>query len=162
MIGLSDFQKLPVRAALFTLITSVELVMATCIGAVTWPDGADSWLALLSQKRRKKTRDKIDQSKQNDSFINEVLHTQLADKCTIIRKRKLIPGSQKKLTRDFSAICTLRDQVAHANYYAETPTKALNLCSLVRWSRRSCRFNNCLLAQRRSRRTTDRAAVSCP
>ena len=132
LVGLSDFHKLPVRAALFTLITSVEIAMATCIAAVTWPDGGASWLALLSEKRRKETRDKIGQSKQNDSFINEILHTQLADKCTIIRKSKLIQGSQRKLTREFSAICKLRDEIAHANYYAETPTKALKVCSVVK------------------------------
>ena len=132
LVGLSDLQKLPVRAALFTLITSVEIAMGTCIEAETWPDGADSWLALLIENRRKETRDKIDQSKRNDSFISEIVHTQLADKCRIIRKKKLISGSQKKLKRDFFAICKLRDQIAHANYYAETPEKALKVCSVVK------------------------------
>ena len=44
----------------------------------------------------------------------------------------LIPGSQRQLERDFSAIRDLRDPLAHASLYAETPQAALELCSAVR------------------------------
>ena len=131
LVDLSDLQQLPVRAALFTLITSLEIAMAKRIEA-KWPDGAESWLAFLSKGGRKKVSEKIDKSKHDDSFISEIVCTELKDKCTIIRKQQLIPGSQKLLKRDFSAICKLRNQLAHANDYAATSDRALKVCSVVK------------------------------
>lgn len=48
----ADLQKLPVRAALFCLITALELAMASRIQA-TWPAGPD-WLCLLCEGRRRR------------------------------------------------------------------------------------------------------------
>ena len=132
LVGLSDLQQLPVRAALFTLITSLEMTMAKRIEAEEWPDGADSWLELLTPSRRSKVSEAMDKAKQDDSFVSEIVLTQFADKGTIIRRKELIPGSKRKLSRDFSAIRKLRDPIAHANYYAETVTAARDVCSVVR------------------------------
>ncbi len=131
LISLSDLQQLPIRAALFTLITSLELAMAKRIESEEWPDGAASWLALLSEARRNKILQAIDKAKQGEIFVNEISLTQFSDKGTIIRKQGLIPGSKSKLLRDFSAIRKLRDLIAHSNYYAETPTEAQKVCSAV-------------------------------
>ena len=131
LIGLSDLQQLPVRAALFTLVTSLEIAMARRIEA-KWSDGAESWLAFLSEWRQKKIFEKIHKSKHGDSFINEIVCTELKDKCTIIRTQQLIPGSQEQLECDFSAICDLRNQLAHASDYAETSDRALKVCSVVK------------------------------
>ena len=132
LIGLSDLQQLPVRAALFTLITSLEMAMVKRIEAEEWPDGADSWLELLTPSRRGKVSRAIDEAKQNDSFVSEIVLTQFADKGTIICRKGLIPGSKRKLSRDFRTIRKLRDPIAHANFYAETLTAARRVCSVVR------------------------------
>lgn len=60
------------------------------------------------------------------------MSTELSDKADIIRKKKLIPGSASKLRRDFKAIRKLRDDIAHASYYAETPEAAREACAVVR------------------------------
>ena len=131
LIGLSDLQQLPVRAALFTLITSLEMAMADRITA-EWPDSADDWLKLLNDKQRREVCKNIREAKQYDGFVSEIVHTQLADKGTIIRKKELIPISKTKLRRHFTEICNLRNQVAHANDYALTRYSAHKVCSVTR------------------------------
>ena len=131
LVGLSDLQQLPVRAALFTLITSLEMAMAERIEA-EWPDSAAGWLAQLSEGRRDVTLEAIDKAKREDGFVSEILHTQFHDKATIIYKTKLMPGSRTILEERFSEIRDLRDQVAHANNYAETPVEACRICAVVR------------------------------
>ena len=53
LVCLSDVQKLPVRAALFSVLTALEMAMAKRIEE-TWPDDPDGWLGLLSHARRDK------------------------------------------------------------------------------------------------------------
>ena len=131
LVGLSDFQQLPVRAALFTLITSLEIVMADWIEA-QWPDDPKSWLALLSPGRRTQVLGKIEYFTSSDSFVAEVLCTEFTDKCTIIRKRASFPASRNQMERDFSAIRELRDRLAHASHYAQSPQEALDVCCVTR------------------------------
>ena len=61
------------------------------------------------------------------------MFTQLSDKATILCKEKLVSGSGKQLKRGFNEIRDLRDHLAHANYYAETPEAARQVCQ---WSGR--------------------------
>ena len=127
---MSDLQQLPVRAALFTLITSLEIVMADWIEA-QWPGDPDSWLALLSPGRREKALDRIKEFKNNNSFVSEILCTEFTDKCDIVRERASIPASKSQMERDFSAIRDLRDQLAHASHYARSPREALQVCCVA-------------------------------
>ena len=131
LVSLSDIQQLPARAALFTLITSLEIVMADWIEA-QWPDDPESWLALLSLGRREMVRKRIEDFTSSDSFVGEVLCTELTDKCTIIRKRAPLPASRKQMKREFSAIRELRDRLAHASHYAQRPQEALEVCCVTR------------------------------
>ena len=64
------------------------------------------------------------------------MFTQISDKATIIRKKKLVVGSGTQLQRDFKEIRKLRDDIAHSNYYAETPEDAGRVCEVVRKIRR--------------------------
>ena len=73
----------------------------------------------------------IDTANQNDGFVSEILFTQFSDKATIIRKKGLISGSGTTLRRNFEAIRKLRDKIAHANYYAETPEAARKVAKVV-------------------------------
>ncbi len=131
LITLSDLQQLPVRAALFTLLTSFEMVMAKRIEA-EWPSEPDGWLKLLCPKRRKSIRRNIRKAKQNDGFVSEIVSTQFSDKAAIIEGRALLSGCRTALECDFSSIRDLRNNIAHANYYAETPKAARGVCAVVR------------------------------
>jgi hypothetical protein len=130
LVSLSDLQKLPVRAALFALITGFELTMAEAIRR-THPVNTD-WTALLSDARQSKIREEIGKSKEHDGFVDPLLFTQLADKRTIIRKTMGIGESKSALERKLEQIEHLRDRVAHANEYAATPEQARHVCSVVR------------------------------
>ncbi len=128
LVSLSDLQQLPVRAALFTLITTLEMVMAKWIET---HEDTECWLALLSEGRREKVRDNIKNLQESDNFVSEILCTEFTDKCTIIRKRAPIPASRSRMGRDFKAIRELRDQLAHASHYARTPQEAREVCCLT-------------------------------
>ncbi|MDE0150820.1 MAG: CBS domain-containing protein [Rhodospirillaceae bacterium] len=132
LVSLSDLQQLPVRAALFTLVTRLEMTMAARIEKEWNADSGTGWLAVLSIDRRAAIQEAIDRAKMEDGFVSEIALSQLADKATIIRKRRLIPGSATGLKRDFNSIVRLRNDIAHANYYAETPKMAGKVCSAVR------------------------------
>ena len=132
LVSLSDLQQLPVRAALFTLITRLEMAMAERIETEWVGDESMGWLELLSEKRRACIVDAIGKAKQEDGFVSEIAFSQLADKVAIIRKKGLIPGSGSRLRREFKAIRKLRDGIAHANYYAESPAAACKACETVR------------------------------
>ena len=131
LVSLSDLQLLPVRAAIFTWITSLEIAMAKRI-ETEWHDDVTGWLKLLSDGRRAKILDEIKTAKQKDGFVNEIVFTQFSDKATILCKKRLVPGSKTQLQRDFTQIRKLRDYIAHANYYAETPEAARRVCEVVR------------------------------
>lgn len=69
MVCLADIEKLPVRAAIFSAITALELAMANRIGAA-WGDDPTGWLDLLSAGRRQKIEEAAAEAKQKDMFIN--------------------------------------------------------------------------------------------
>ena len=132
LVSLSDLQQLPVRAALFTLITRLEMTMADRIEQEWDADDATGWLELLSEDRGACIQTAIGRAKKEDGFVSEISFSQLADKATIVRKKRLIPGTTTSLKRDFNAIVSLRNDIAHANYYAETPRAARDVCAAVR------------------------------
>lgn len=131
LISTSDLQQLPVRAALFTLITGLEIAMAKRIEA-EWSDNDDGWKHSLSEGRRQMLEEKIEQARTSDNFVSVIALTQLCDKATVIRKNSLVSGSPKELKRTFNSIEDLRNSLAHANYYAETPDSARRVSSIVR------------------------------
>jgi len=130
LVSLSDLQKLPVRASLFALITSLEMAMALAIQK-RWETSED-WIALLSEGRRNKLLDQIAEAKARDGFVSEIAFAQISDKADIIRKGKLLDHSAAEFRRRFQLIRELRDNVAHANHYAATPDAAKSVCEAVR------------------------------
>ena len=132
LVSLSDLQLLPVRAALFTLITQLEMAMAQRIEDEWRDDVTTGWLELLSDERRKRIQEAVEKAKQEDGFVSEIAFSQLPDKAKIIRKKGLVTGSGSSLASDFEAIRKLRDAIAHANSYAESPEAASAACATVR------------------------------
>ena len=120
LVSMADLHKLPVRAALFSVVTGLEIVMANLIKD-TWKDNSEGWLGLLSAGRCKKVRQQIREAKLNDTFVSDVAYTELKDKASIVIKSKLLKGgSRTTLEKQFEAIRELRDSLAHASEYAKT------------------------------------------
>ncbi|WP_147412748.1 hypothetical protein [Rhizobium sp. AG855] len=130
LISLSDIQQLPVRAALFSLITSLEMAMAMAIQR-KWPE-ARLWLECLSEGRQQKLQDEIQKAKKLDGFISELSFTQFSDKSDLIRKAGILSGAKLQAKESLDEIRKLRDQIAHANGYADTPEEAKKVCRIVR------------------------------
>lgn len=134
LITLSDLQRLPVRAALFAMVTQLEMTMAAairdCIGDF------DAWVGLLSDGRAQKVRDQIAKAKEDDTFVDKLLYTQFCDKYTIICKKwevmSALPQDRKEFQSDMECIQDLRDRLAHANEFAATRESARQLCNRVR------------------------------
>ncbi|MEP1422429.1 MAG: hypothetical protein ABJK59_11720 [Erythrobacter sp.] len=130
LVSLSDIQQLPVRAALFALVTSLEMAMSIAIEE-KWPR-PDAWIGELSSGRQNKLKDEIEAAKKRDGFVSEITFTQLSDKTDLLLKGNLISGSKRSRDKEMTAIRRLRDNLAHANSYADTPDAAAAVCAIVR------------------------------
>ena len=132
LVTVSDLQRLPVRVALFALITGLERTMA---GAIRKKYTADKdWLRLLSEGRQKKIDGEVEKSKKQDRFVDKLLFTQFCDKRDILMESPSFPFSLSKETmrRQLKEIEKLRNKLAHANDYATTQTEAQRVGAVVR------------------------------
>lgn len=130
LVSLFDIQQLPVRAALFALITSFEMAMALAIER-QWK-GPEDWLAMLSEGRQLKLKEEIERSRRSDTFVSAIAFTQFADKADLVRKAGLFEGVGTNLKHDLADIQSLRNNIAHANSYADTLDEARKVCQVVR------------------------------
>ena len=129
LVSWADLQKLPVRAALFGMITGLELSMSHAIRRQF--DNDEAWLGKLSDRRCKKVRKKIRKSRENDGEVDALLYTQFSDKGTIVRKSLELGSSKSAMEKILRRIQKLRDCVAHANNYAPNREKAIELSHTV-------------------------------
>jgi hypothetical protein len=130
LVTVSDLQALPVRAALFALVTRLEIVMSERIK--TEFRAGDGWIECLPPARQELLRQQIEAAKEGEAYVESLLCTQFADKVTILAKSGNLPESRTKFERDLRDSQKLRDAVAHANEYASTRAKALQVCETVR------------------------------
>lgn len=130
LVSLSDLHKLPVRAALFALITYLEMAMAQAI-RVEYPEPGD-WKKHLSESRRTDLEKAVCEAKEKDTWIEDLLFTQFADKVQIIKKSPSFRGSKGAFERTMKEIQALRDGLAHANEYAHSRNAAAAVCETVR------------------------------
>lgn len=128
LVSLSDIQELPVRAALFALVTSFEMAMGLMIKS-TWPE-PKGWMCFLSDGRREKLETEIQTAKHENIFTDELVLTQFCDKGDIIRKAELLPEVTHLAAR-LKAMQVLRNKLAHANEYAVTPEQAKGVWTVV-------------------------------
>ena len=150
LVCMADLHKLAVRAALFSVVTALEMAMADRI-ADEWQD--NGWLNLLSDTRREKVEGWICEAKRNDTYVSDIASTQFADKATIVLKQGLV-CSKSSLRKDFKAIRKLRDPLAHANDYASTPALAKSVSRTVNTAL-------CFMNQLRSGSRCCRASPTC-
>jgi hypothetical protein len=113
LVSLSDLQKLPVRAALFALITGFEITVAEAIRGKFATD--EDWMVWLNDGRKEIIQQEIAKSKKDDGFVDALLFTQFCDTKEIIIKSFQIGQSKTKLRDQLDKIQVLRDNVAHAN-----------------------------------------------
>jgi hypothetical protein len=130
LVSLSDLQRLPVRAALFAMVTHFEMVMAEVIRSEFERDG--DWVRRLSQGRQEKLRDKVTNAKSEDSYVDMLLYTEFCDKIAIIKSMRTLPGTKSSFESDLRKVQSLRDNLAHANDFAATRNDAENVSKTVR------------------------------
>src|SRR5258708_24088756 len=130
LVTLSDLQRLPVRAALFGLVTHLEMLMAEVIRRKF--KGTSEWLKCLSAGRQKDLRDELERAQARDGLVDPLLFTQFADKKSILSKSGHRKTSKRKFDRELGSIQSLRHHLAHANDYAASPETARKTCETVR------------------------------
>ncbi len=130
LVSLSDLQRLPVRAALFAIVTHLEITMANWIRREL--DGSDAWIERLSPERQARVRVKVSEAKLGDAFVDMLLFTEFADKVTIIKKGSNFTWGKRDFKYDLNKIQSLRNSLAHASVYANTQTEAREVCKTVR------------------------------
>ena len=130
LVSLSDLQRLPVRAALFAMVTHLEIVMTYFIRSEF--GATDRWLPRLSEERQTGVCRRVAESKKGDAFVESLLLTQFADKVTIIRKSPHFAFAKNEFKNDLKRVQSLRDALAHANNYAATRNDARAVCETTR------------------------------
>ena len=130
LVSLSDLQRLPVRAALFAMVTYLEITMSQVIRGEF--KQSEDWMNRLSACRQSKVSDKVAEAKSEDVFVDTLLFTQFCDKVTIIRKSPDFEWSKRSFENDLAQIQLLRNDLAHANEYAATREAASRVCEIVR------------------------------
>jgi hypothetical protein len=130
LVSLSDLQRLPVRAALFAMVTHLEITMAHAIR--TEFKQSDDWIGRLSPERQCKARNKVAEAKSQDTFVDTLLFTEFCDKVTIIRKSPDFRWSKTGFESELAQVQSLRNDLAHANDYAPTRDAAIQVCEIVR------------------------------
>ncbi|HZR75122.1 CBS domain-containing protein [Bradyrhizobium sp.] len=129
LVSLSDLQKLPVRAAIFALVTGLEITMAQRIREF-YPADAD-WLCHLASRRQEKIEEERRKAKDDDSYVDALLFTQFCDKRDILEQH--LPKERRRVFSEaLNRIECLRNNIAHANEYASSLTEAKTVCEVIR------------------------------
>lgn len=116
LVTVSDLHKLPVRVALFCLITHLEITMGNAIAQEGLPP--EQWRERLSEGRKGRLLERIAEEKKKDIYISDLLLTEFCDKATIIRDSPCFGLSRNSFKKDMDQIQKLRNKVAHASEYA--------------------------------------------
>lgn len=130
LVTLSDLQQLPVRAALFGMLTHLEITMADAIRRNV--GGPDHWMPKVSDKRQTKIGAELAKAQLNNTWIDPLHYTQFCDKSAIICKSERFGRSKSKFQDEFSSMMRLRDNIAHSNEFAASREAAISVCETVR------------------------------
>lgn len=130
LVSLSDLQRLPVRAALFALITGFEITMLIAIRK--WYCDENEWLSSLSEGRRAMLEQQKTSALIRDSLVDALLFTQFSDKKQLVLKKYQGKRSRASIKDALNKIEKLRNLVAHANDYAPSSEQATEVCAIVR------------------------------
>ena len=131
IVTLSDLQKLPVRPALFLLITHVELLMAEWLRTKELSE--KKVLDNLIPKRRDGINGKWKDLQRRNLAIDILSATEFVDK-RILLQNLCFPADDVAM-EELEAVGYLRHSVAHAGDYALSPDKAENTIKAVKYAR---------------------------
>lgn len=124
LVTLSDLQKLPARAALFGLITQLELEMGEAVQELFPNDG---WIDRLRPEDRTELQTNIERAKKRDVFTRAIDLTQLREKYFLLQNLfALGPWA------DFRPVNDLRNGLAHAKPYIHDRRDERRLVKTVR------------------------------
>lgn len=130
LVSLSDLQQLPVRAALFALITNLEMAMALAIEK-RWDDPQE-WMKLLDASERENIEKLVKKAKSNDTFVSYTVLTNFSHKSKVVVRGNLGDLGTADWKNALKKIRLLRNAIAHADQYAESPDLAMEVCETVR------------------------------
>ncbi|WP_420632799.1 hypothetical protein [Candidatus Palauibacter sp.] len=130
MVAWSDLQKLPVRAALFALVTGLELTMYETIKRHFGK--REDWTLHLAQGRLNRAEKEYRDQCERGSDVDLLLCTQFCDKRDILIKSFEFAIEKRKLERKCKAIEQIRNDVAHANNYAMSFEQVEQLRAMLR------------------------------
>ena len=136
IVTVSDLQKLPVRPALFMLVTHVELLMAQWIRGSGMPD--EKILSRLPEGRQRRAEEEWKNLRKNNLSIDRLTATQFKDKAHLLLELEFVRGRKQKddAERALRGIeQLLRNPIAHAGEFAPDEKMALELVATVRSAR---------------------------
>lgn len=140
IVTLSDLQKLPVRPAIFMLVTHLELLMLTWLREQRRRMTEDEIVSKLSPGRREKVLGEWERLKDDNLAIDRLSATQMCDKRELLLKLSCPVPGKGAARKQLEGIERLRDSVAHAGDYALTREKARETVLVVgetrEWIRR--------------------------
>lgn len=131
LVCLSDIQRLPVRAALFAMVTQLEMSMARII-SFAFPGIA--WQTRLSHGRQRKLDRQLKLARSDGNQVDPLLYTQFCDKIALLKAlpENLARGLESShIDRWREPLEDLRNRLAHGNDLATTRDEARQVCQLV-------------------------------
>lgn len=115
LVSISDIQQLASRAALFALVTQLELTMARVIRKRSQ---RDEWKELLAKVRLDEVIALWERARKSSRQVDLLSYTQFCDKTTVIRQLvsfEELGVSKTQFPKNFERFRRLRDDLAHAN-----------------------------------------------
>jgi hypothetical protein len=129
LVSLSDIQRLPVRAALFGIITGLEMVMTEVISR-RCPEL--SWIQRLPGKRRRAIEKRIRDAHEGDTYVDALLLADLQDKIAVLVDSHTGDKPARAIGEKLERVRQLRNDLAHAKDYASRREEGLAVCQTVR------------------------------
>lgn len=138
MVTLSDVQKLPVYAVLFSLVVAVEMLLMDWIRRASRGDD-EVWFQYLDRDQRRKVETHWKQRKNDNMDIDRLSVASFGQEVTAAEGLGLFKGHADQL-ECIKRLENLRHQVCHAMEVAPTSEQALkipehvrNACALIEW-----------------------------
>lgn len=132
LVSLSDIQKLPVRAALFALITQLEMAMTH---AIRQKFPGSEWMSELEPEDLRRLKGWLRRARRERNQIEELLYAGFGDKAKILSsfgKEIASDVRPEALLSDFMGFKQIRDKLAHAGDFADSRKGSKEVCRRVR------------------------------
>ncbi|MBZ9857059.1 hypothetical protein LB566_25025 [Mesorhizobium sp. CA13] len=95
--------------------------------------GQERWPSLMSAGRRSSMESRIKLARSKGGILDELLYTEFCDKRDILMKLLFREDPRRaQFVKNLKEIEALRNQLAHANDYADTNGRAAGICAVVR------------------------------